>query len=306
MLKLPIIVSPMFLVSTPKMVIEAGKAGVIGSFPLLNARPVEQCAEWLKEVKEGLGAIPWAVNFICHKETNARYEDDLTLIRDYQPPIVITSLGNPGEVKEIVHGYGGLVYSDVANIRHAKKAAQTGVDGLILVCAGAGGHAGTLNPFAFLSEVRSFYEGTIILAGSISNGADIAAAQMMGADYVYMGTRFLAAAESNAQEDYKQMVIDASLDDILYTNAFSGVHASVLIPSLLKEGIDPKTLKPKNEIDLSHLVNVKAWRDIWSAGQGVNNVTKRETIKEIVEALQTEYEKGVASFVQNHSNHFAR
>lgn len=306
MLKLPIIVAPMFLVSTPKMVIEAGKAGVIGSFPLLNARPVEQCAEWLKEVKEGLGAIPWAVNFICHKETNARYEDDLTLIRDYQPPIVITSLGNPGEVKEIVHGYGGLVYSDVANIRHAKKAAQTGVDGLILVCAGAGGHAGTLNPFAFLSEVRGFYEGTIILAGSISNGADIAAAQMMGADYVYMGTRFLAAAESNAQEDYKKMVIDASLDDILYTNAFSGVHASVLIPSLLKEGIDPKTLKPKNEIDLSHIVNVKAWRDIWSAGQGVNNVTKRETIKEIVEALQTEYEKGVASFVQNHSNHFAR
>lgn len=306
MLKLPIIVAPMFLVSTPKMVIEAGKAGVIGSFPLLNARPVEQCAEWLKEVKEGLGAIPWAVNFICHNETNARYEDDLTLIRDYQPPIVITSLGNPGEVKEIVHGYGGLVYSDVANIRHAKKAAQTGVDGLILVCAGAGGHAGTLNPFAFLSEVRSFYEGTIILAGSISNGTDIAAAQMMGADYVYMGTRFLAAAESNAQEDYKQMVIDASLDNILYTNAFSGVHASVLIPSLLKEGIDPKTLKPKNEIDLSHLVNVKAWRDIWSAGQGVNNVTKRETIKEIVEALQTEYEKGVASFVQNHSNHFAR
>lgn len=306
MLKLPIIVAPMFLVSTSKMVIEAGKAGVIGSFPLLNARPVEQCAEWLKEVKEGLGAIPWAVNFICHKETNARYEDDLTLIRDYQPPIVITSLGNPGEVKEIVHGYGGLVYSDVANIRHAKKAAQTGVDGLILVCAGAGGHAGTLNPFAFLSEVRGFYEGTIILAGSISNGADIAAAQMMGADYVYMGTRFLAAAESNAQEDYKQMVIDASLDDILYTNAFSGVHASVLIPSLLKEGIDPKTLKPKNEIDLSHIVNVKAWRDIWSAGQGVNNVTKRETIKEIVEALQTEYEKGVASFVQNHSNHFAR
>lgn len=306
MLKLPVIVSPMFLVSTPKMVIEAGKAGVIGSFPLLNARPVEKCAEWLMEVKEGLGDIPWAVNFICHKETNARYEDDLNLIRQYQPPIVITSLGNPSAVKEIVHSYGGLVYSDVANVQHAKKAAQTGVDGLILVCAGAGGHAGTLNPFAFLSEVRDFYEGTIILAGSISNGADIATALMMGADLVYMGTRFLAAAESNAQEDYKQMVIDASLDDILYTNAFSGVHASVLIPSLLKEGIDPKTLKPKNEIDLSHLVNVKAWRDIWSAGQGVSNVTKRETTKEIVETLQIEYDKAVASFVQNYSNNFAR
>lgn len=306
MLKLPVIVSPMFLVSTPKMVIEAGKAGVIGSFPLLNARPVEKCAEWLKEVKEGLGNIPWAVNFICHKETNTRYEDDLALIRKYQPPIVISSLGHPGELKEVVHGYGGLVYSDVANVRHAKKAAKTGVDGLILVCAGAGGHAGTLNPFAFIAEVKSFYDGTIILAGSISTGADVATAQMMGADYVYMGTRFLAAAESNAQEAYKQMVIDASLDDILYTNAFSGVHASVLIPSLIKEGIDPKTLKSKDEIDLSHLVDVKAWRDIWSAGQGVNNVKKRETTKKIVDVLLAEYETGVANFVQNNSNKFAR
>jgi nitronate monooxygenase len=302
MLKLPVIVSPMFLVSTPKMVIEAGKAGVIGAFPLLNARPIETCAEWLQEVKAGLGDIPWAANFICHKKSNKRYEDDLELIRNYQPPIVITSLGHPGEVIEIVHGYGGLVYSDVANVKHAKKAAQTGVDGLILVCAGAGGHGGMLNPFAFIAAVKKFYNGTIILSGSISSGADVAAAQLMGADYAYIGTRFLAAEESNAQDEYKEMVIDSTIEDIIYTDSFSGVHVNVLIPSLIKEGIDPATLKPKDEVDLAHVVDVKAWRDIWSAGQGVTTVTKRETTKEIVETLIREYEKGIAKLLPNHQN----
>lgn len=299
MIKLPVIVAPMFLVSTPKMVIEAGKAGVIGSFPLLNARPVEKCAEWLREVKEGLGDMPWAVNFICHKKTNARYSDDLDLINDYEPPIVITSLGHPGEVKEIVHRYGGRIFSDVANVEHAKKAAQAGVDGLILVCAGAGGHGGTLNPFAFIAAVKQFFNGTIILSGGISTGADVAAARLMGADYAYMGTRFLAAEESSATDEYKQMVIDATIDDILYTDSFSGVHANVLIPSLLRQGIDPTTLEPKDEVDLSHLVDVKAWRDIWSAGQGVTTVSKRESTKEIVETLLKEYGKGVANLVRN-------
>lgn len=289
----------MFLVSTPQMVIEASKAGVIGSFPLLNARPVERCAEWLQEVKDGLGELPWAVNIICHKKTNQRYDDDLELIRKYEPPIVITSLGHPGNVNEIVHSYGGLVYSDVATVKHAQKAVQSGVDGLILVCAGAGGHGGTLNPFAFIAAVKSFYHGTIILSGSISTGADVAAAQLMGADYAYMGTRFLAAEESDAQEDYKQMVIDSTIEDILYTDSFSGVHANYLIPSIIKEGIDPATLKPKDEVDLSHLVDVKAWRDIWSAGQGVTTVSKREKTKEIVETLVKEYE-GVVGLVQNH------
>ena len=287
----------MFLVSTPKMTIEAGKAGVIGSFPLLNARPIEKCAEWLQEVKDGLGDIPWAVNFICHKKTNTRYEDDLELIRKYEPPIVITSLGNPSDVNDVVHRYGGLVYSDVANIKHAKKAAQSGVDGLVLVCAGAGGHGGTLNPFAFIAAVKKFYDGTIILSGTISTGKDVAAAKLMGADYAYMGTRFLAAEESSAEEGFKQMVIDSTIEDILYTDSFSGVHANYLIPSIVKEGIDPTTLKPKDEVDLSHLVNVKAWRDIWSAGQGVTNVTKRETTKEIVETLITEYNEGVSNLV---------
>lgn len=299
MLKLPVIVSPMFLVSTPKMVIESCNAGVIGSFPLLNARPIEQCAAWLEEVKTALGDKPWAVNFICHRGSNKRYEEDLEMIRRYEPPIVITSLGSPAEVIEIVHAYGGLIYSDVANVRHAKKAAASGVDGLVLVSAGAGGHGGTLNPFAFIAAVKAFYTGTIILSGSLSTGADVAAARMMGADYAYMGTRFLAAEESNAPEEYKQMVIDSSIEDILYTDSFSGVPVNVLVPSLVKQGIDPKTLKPKEEIDLSHLVNAKAWRDIWSAGHGVTTITKRETTKEIVETLIAEYEEGVAKLVRN-------
>ncbi|WP_211655172.1 NAD(P)H-dependent flavin oxidoreductase [Planococcus alpniumensis] len=298
--KLPVIVAPMFLVSTPQMVIESGRAGVIGSFPLLNARPVEECAKWLVEVKEALGDVPWAVNFISHRGSNKRYDEDVELIREHQPPIVITSLGSPAEVLEIVHAYGGLVYSDVANAKHAKKAAQSGVDGLILVCAGAGGHGGTLNPFAFIAAVKKFFDGTIILSGSLSTGQDVAAALLMGADYAYMGTRFLAVEESNAPGEYKQMVIDSSIEDVLYTDSFSGVPVNVLIPSLEKQGIDPKTLKPKTEVDLSHLVNAKAWRDIWSAGHGVTTVTKRETVKEAVEQLEREYEEGVNALVRNH------
>jgi nitronate monooxygenase len=294
---LPLIIAPMFLVSTPEMVIEAGKAGVIGSFPLLNARPVEVCARWLTTIKEGLPDEPWAVNFICHKKSNTRYADDLELINKYQPPIVITSLGNPGEVIEVVHRYGGLVYSDVATVEHAKKAAQTGVDGLILVCAGAGGHGGTLNPFGFVNAVKQFYKGTIILSGSLSTGQDIAAVKMMGADYAYLGTRFIVAKESAALDTYKQMVIDASPQDILYTNSFSGVYANLLIPSLLQQGIDPRTFVHRQDVDLSHLVNVKAWRDIWSAGHGVATIKKLQTTREIIEQLILEYEEGVASFV---------
>jgi nitronate monooxygenase len=300
MSKLPLIIAPMFLVSTPQMVIEAGKSGVIGSFPLLNARPIEKCTEWMEKVKQEVTDTPWAVNFICHKKSNTRYDDDLQLIEKYKPPIVITSLGHPGDAIEIVHRYGGLVYSDVATVKHAKKATETGVDGLILVCTGAGGHGGTLNPFAFINAVKQFYTGTIILSGAMSTGKDIAAAKLMGADYAYIGTRFLAAEESNAEDEYKQMVIDASTNDILYTNAFSGVHANLLIPSLIKQGIDPTSLKAREDVDLSHLVDVKAWRDIWSAGHGVTTVEKRETMKEIIEQLTEEYEAGVSSFVRNH------
>ncbi|EON72090.1 NAD(P)H-dependent flavin oxidoreductase [Lysinibacillus sphaericus] len=290
MSSLPIIVAPMFLVSNPAMVIAASKAGAIGSFPLLNARPTEVCAEWLQEIKEALPTEPWAVNFICHPVANERFEEDLQLIERHEPPIVITSLGNPKRVIEIVHGYGGKVYADVANVKHAEKSAATGVDGLILVCAGAGGHGGQLNPFGFVSAVKKFFDGTIILSGSISSGADVLAAQIIGADYAYMGTRFLACDDGNAPEDYKKMVIASKTDDILYTDAFSGVHVNVLIPSLLKEGIDPSTLKPREDIDLTHLVDAKAWRDIWSAGHGVTNIEQRETVREIITTLQEEYE----------------
>lgn len=291
MSRLPIIVAPMFLISNPAMVIEASRAGAIGSFPLLNARPAATCANWLQEIKEALPTEPWAVNFICHPVANARFEEDLQLIEQFEPPIVITSLGNPKRVIDIVHRYGGQVYADVANVKHAQKSAATGVDGLILVCAGAGGHGGQLNPFGFVSAVKKFFHGTIILSGSISSGADILAAQIIGADYAYLGTRFIACHEGNAPEDYKNMVIDSQTDDILYTDAFSGVHVNVLIPSLVKEGIDPAALKPREDIDLTHLVNVKAWRDIWSAGHGVTNIEKRESVREIITLLQREYEQ---------------
>lgn len=297
MSKLPIIVAPMFLVSTPAMVIEASKSGIIGSFPLLNARPASECANWLNEINEALPNEQWAVNLICHAKSNSRYEEDLALIKQYQPPIVITSLGNPHEAIEIVHGYGGKVYADVANVRHAKKAASSGVDGLILVCAGAGGHGGTLNPFAFIAAVKEFYTGTIILSGGISTGQDVLAAKIMGADYAYMGTRFIACKESAASDSYKEMLLTSTIDDVLYTDALSGVHANILIPSLLKRGIDPSTLKSREEIDFSHLVNVKVWKDIWSAGQGVTTLKKQESMQEIVYTLSEQYKRALKELV---------
>ncbi len=290
---LPVIVAPMFLISTPKMVIESSRAGMIGSFPLLNARPASECAKWLQEVKEALPTELWAVNFICHERENARYEEDFALIKEYQPPIVITSLGNPAPVVEAVHAYGGQVFSDVIYVKHAKKAAAAGVDGLILVTAGAGGHGGQLNPFAFISEVRRFFNGTICLAGTISTGADIVAARLMGADYAYMGTRFLTAAESNTTEDFKEMVIDSNIEDIIYTDAFSGVHANYLIPSIVKNGLDPRNLQSKGKLDFSVMTDAKAWKDIWSAGQGVGNITAKETVAEIAKQLRQQMEEAI-------------
>lgn len=288
-LSLPVIVAPMFLVSSPESVIAACRSGVVGSIPLLNARTAEACEGWLKELKEALPTEPWAVNFIAHK-TNKRHDTDLELIQKYEPPIVIASLGHPGTVTEVVHNYGGKVYSDVASVKHAKKAASAGVDGLILVCAGAGGHGGMLNPFAFVDAVKEFWSGTIILSGGISGGKDILAAQIMGADFAYMGTRFIAAEESVASPEYKEMLVDSSIEDILYTDSFSGVHANYLIPSLLKNNIDPKDLKPRESVDLSHMVDVKAWRDVWSAGHGVTTIKSVETTARIVERLVNEYE----------------
>lgn len=280
----------MFLVSSPELVIASCKSGVVGSIPLLNARTAAACETLLKELKSALPTEPWAVNFISHK-TNKRYEVDLELIREYQPPIVIVSLGHPGAVREVVHGYGGLVFSDVTTVKHAKKAAEAGVDGLILVCAGAGGHAGVLNPFPFLAAVKEFWSGYTVLAGGISEGKDVLAARIMGADFSYMGTSFIATEESVATPEYKQMLIDSTIEDILYTDSFSGVHANYLVPSLISNNIDPATLKPRDTVDLSHMVEVKAWKDVWSAGHGVTKVKHIEKVSDVVHRLIEEYEE---------------
>ncbi|WP_243293101.1 nitronate monooxygenase [Bacillus sp. FJAT-47783] len=307
-LELPVIAAPMFLVSSPKMVIESCKAGIIGSFPLLNARTSDILEEWMKEITDELSAAkvrephrkigPWAVNLIVHS-SNKRYKEDLELVKKYQPPIVITSLGDPSLVTDVVHDYGGLVFSDVIDLKYAKKAVQKGVDGLILVCSGAGGHSGVINPMAFISSVREFWDGIIVLAGSISNGNDILAAQVLGADFAYMGTRFIAASESFAQDEYKKMLVDSTFEDIIYTDVFSGVKANYLIPSIKKAGLDPDHLPDKKSVDFSKMnkSNAKAWKDIVSAGHGVTSIKKEQSVAEIVEELKQSYTDSL-SFVK--------
>ncbi len=289
-LSVPVIVAPMFLVSYPELVIAASKNGVVGSFPLANARTGEILEQWFRQIKEALPSEPWAVNLVSHFR-NKRFTEDVELIRQYEPPIVITSLGHPGKVIEVVHSYGGLVYSDVTTLKHAKKAADSGVDGLILVCSGAGGHGGSLNPFAFISAVKEFWRGTIILAGGISHGKDVFAARLLGADFAYMGTRFIAAEESSAPGQYKEMLVSSTIDDIFYTDALSGIKANYLIPSLEKAGIDIKSLKPGGIFNFKQLGDVTLWRDLWSAGHGVSAVHKVEPIAEIIEQLIREYEE---------------
>jgi nitronate monooxygenase len=301
-LTLPIINAPMFLVSSPDMVIESCRNGIIGTFPLLNARTSEILENWMIRISEELKQVqeedstakiaPWGVNLIVHR-TNKRFEEDLELIKKYEPPVVITSLGNPSDVAKIVHSYGGLVFSDVISLDHARKAAKTGIDGLILVCSGAGGHGGTLNPFAFLKAVKEFWDGITILAGAISTGEEILAAKILGADLVYMGTRFIATEESSASEDYRKMLIESTLEDLIYTDAISGINGNYLLPSLQKAGFDIENLK-KKEVDLSFSESkAKAWKDIWSAGQGVGNIKKVSTVKEVIEELTAEYNKAL-------------
>ncbi|MCM3731645.1 nitronate monooxygenase [Fictibacillus nanhaiensis] len=303
-LALPVINAPMFLVSSPDMVIESCKNGIIGTFPLLNARTSELLENWMIRISEELKQVqqenpaakiaPWGVNLIVHR-TNKRFEEDLELIKKYEPPVVITSLGNPSDVAKIVHSYGGLVFSDVISLDHARKAAKTGIDGLILVCSGAGGHGGTLNPFAFLKAVKEFWDGITILAGAISTGEEILAAKILGADLVYMGTRFIATEESSASEEYRQMLIESTLEDLIYTDAISGINGNYLLPSLQKAGFDIENLK-KKEVDLSFSESkAKAWKDIWSAGQGVGSIKKVSTIKEVVDELKTEYKNALQS-----------
>ena len=314
-LRLPVIAAPLFILSNPQTVVAQCCAGIVGSFPALNARGDGTLKHWLEEITNSLDkerennrfVAPYAVNQIVHA-SNSRLEKDLKVCVDAKVPITITSLRAPNEVVHAVKSYGGLVFHDVINIRHAEKAIEAGVDGLILVAAGAGGHAGTINPFALVTEVRKIYSGPIVLAGSITNGSQILAAQVMGADFVYMGTKFICSAECRAPEDYKDMIIRASANDIIYTNFFTGIYGSYLKESAEKAGYNAsKTFswprfklglqlflgKKFKQINFSSFEKLgsKAWKDIWSAGQGVGDIHQNKRTAEIVSQLIEEYSR---------------
>ncbi|HEY0598543.1 nitronate monooxygenase family protein [Brevundimonas sp.] len=293
-LKLPVIAAPMFLVSGPDLVVECCNAGVIGTFPSLNQRTTEGYRAWLHDIKARLNpdAAAFGVNHIVHP-TNPRLMADMMVSVEEKVPLIITSLGAVRDVVDAVHGYGGVVFHDIANVRHARKAAQAGVDGLILVANGAGGHAGVVNPFALVEEVRTFFDGTIILSGCLSTGRDVAAATMLGADFAYMGTRFIATTESQAQAHYKEMIVEAGSADITYTPAVSGIPANFLTPSLVENGIDPKTL-PEHKLDMAD--EAKAWKTVWSAGQGAGAVHDILPVAELVGRLRDEYAEACAVF----------
>jgi nitronate monooxygenase len=310
-LRLPVVGAPMFIVSTPRLVLAQCKAGIIGSFPALNARPAAQLDDWLAEITGELAAYsranprvkvaPFAVNQIVHS-SNDRLEHDVALCVKHRVPIIITSLRPPAEVVAAVHGYGGVVFHDVINLRHAEKAAAQGVDGIIAVCAGAGGHAGVLSPFALVKQIREIYPGTIILSGAMSTGADVLAAQALGADLAYLGTRFIAAEEGNASAEYKQMLIDSRGEDIVYTSLFSGVAGNYLRGSVARAGLDPDKLpeadKAKMNFGTGGNSELKAWRDIWSAGQSVSGIHDVETVEALVGGMEEEYEAARARINQ--------
>ena len=290
-LSLPVIAAPMFLISGPKLVIECCKNGIVGTFPALNQRSSEGFERWIVEIKTeiktfeeetGSKAAPFGVNLIVH-QTNPRLQADLAICIKHQVPIIITSLGAVPKLVGAVHNYGGMVFHDVIKKRHAEKAAEAGVDGLILVSAGAGGHAGTLNPMPFIAEIKQFFKKTILLSGCISNGRDVASALQMGADLAYMGTRFINTKESKATEEYRNMIIDSGASDIVYTAAISGVSANFLRPSLEAMGINEEMLKQTKKIDFGNELTamekeVKAWSTIWSAGQGVTNISDNPSV----------------------------
>lgn len=301
-LSLPAIAAPMFLISGPQLVIECCKNGIVGTFPALNQRTSEGFEEWLIEIKTVLSAFeketgkkaaPFGVNIIVHN-TNPRVAADLALCVKHEVPLIITSLGAVSELVDTVHGYGGLVFHDVIKKRHAEKAAEAGVDGLILVAAGAGGHAGTINPMPLITEIKKFFKKTILLAGCISTGRDIASAMQMGADLAYMGTRFINTKESKAPKEYQDMIIDCGATDIVYTAAVSGVSANFLAPSLNAMGVTAEMLARKEKVDFGEELTVnkdeaKAWATIWSAGQGVTTITDSPSVSDLVSDLKTEF-----------------
>jgi nitronate monooxygenase len=292
----------MFIVSTPQLVLAQCRAGIVGSFPALNARPASQLDDWLAQITEELAnfqranphlkVAPFAVNQIVHASNN-RLEEDVSLCVKHKVPIIITSLRPPAEVVAAVHGYGGIVFHDVINLRHAEKAAAQGVDGIIAVCAGAGGHAGVLSPFALVKQIREVYAGTIILSGAMSSGADILASRALGADLAYLGTRFIATEEGNAPPEYKQMLVDSAAEDILYTSLFSGVLGNYLRASVARAGLDPDHLpeadKTKMNFGTGGNTAAKAWRDIWSAGQSVSGIHGIEAVETLVARMEGEY-----------------
>ncbi len=305
-LSLPVIAAPMFLISGPKLVIECCKNGIIGTFPALNQRTTEGFEQWIIEIKTALKefesetgkkAAPFGVNLIVH-QTNPRVQADLAICIKHQVPLIITSLGAVPQLVGAVHSYGGMVFHDVIKKRHAEKAAEAGVDGLILVCAGAGGHAGTLNPMPFVAEIKKFFKKTILLSGCISNGRDVASALQMGADLAYMGTRFINTKESKAPEDYRKMIIESGASDIVYTAAVSGVSANFLRPSLEAMGISEEMLSRPKKIDFGNELSAmekeaKAWSTIWSAGQGVANISDNPTVKDLIDLMKKEFKAAI-------------
>jgi nitronate monooxygenase len=305
-LSAPIVGAPLFIVSGPELVIAQCKAGIVGSFPALNARPAHVLDEWLTRIKTELAAweaetgqkaAPFAVNQICHA-SNDRLQHDMEMCEKHQVPIIITSLRAPSSVVTAAHSYGGVVFHDVINIRHARKAAEEGVDGLILVCAGAGGHAGALSPFALVPEVKQWFDGTILLSGSIASGEGVLAALALGADLAYLGTRFIATTEANADARYKQMLVDSVAEDIVYSNLFTGVSGNYLGPSISAAGLDPKNLpeadKSKMNFGSGGNMEKKAWKDIWGAGQGVGQINAVAPTAEVVAQLVREYKAAKA------------
>ncbi len=301
-LRLPLIGAPMFIVSCPALVIAQCQAGIIGAFPALNARPQEQLDPWIREVKAALSSYvdahpgekvaPFAVNQIVHA-SNTRLAADLDVCIRHEVPIVITSLRPPAEVVAAVHGYGGLVFHDVISMRHARKAIEQGVDGIIAVTAGAGGHAGPLSPFALTKEIRREFDGVLILSGAMTSGADLVAAEAMGADLAYIGTRFIASTEANAVHEYKQMIVDSNAADVIYTPYFTGVHGSYLRGSIVRAGMSPESLDASDarrmDFGKRDREAAKAWKDIWGAGQGVGNIRDILPAREIVLRLEREY-----------------
>lgn len=308
-LRLPVFAAPMFLISGPALVLAACKAGIVGAFPTPNARPVEMLDSWMREITEGLARArdeqpastigPWCANLVTHS-SNTRLPEDLELVARYKPPIVVTALGSPKPAIDVVHGYGGKVFADVINIHLARKAVAAGADGLACVSAGAGGHTGFLSPFAFVSAVREFFDGYVVTGGGISDGWGVAGAIASGADFVYMGTRFIPVAESMASDAYKQMVVDSSIDDLVVSAGITGTPASWLKPSLRANGLDPDNMPsaPERQYDSSQSIAARRWKDVWAAGQGVGAIRQVETVAAVVERLENEYARAGERFAR--------